>query len=236
MITYTSISTGIASIIFFIMGLRVFYSWAREKSYSMKHFTIFLLGIALQQMFFSFGTGLLAVGTRTSGYLWAAAHIFMFISLNSLIRISLYLVFSDLEKRLEDVLLGLSALYSVIGTIIIFLSVPQFQSSITENRIFISGTPILTTFVIVVFTTISLLFSGGSFLYLAFKTKDSAVRLRSILITVGLFVYLTAGPAHNLITSPLLSFLVDSLLIVSALFVMAGIYLPRVLEERREQS
>lgn len=225
MFSYTSLSTGITSLFFFIAGLQVISSWLKTKSALVKYFAIFLFSFSLQQLFFSLGTGFLTLNITINSYLWAGAHIFMFVSISYFIRIPLHAY----SVRLEKIVFILSLAYAAIGSAVLFLNVSNVGGYLAENRIYIYEVPSLSIAVIVIFTTITLLFAAVSFIYSAIKTKERFVRWRAIFITIGIFIYLTAGPAHNLTKSPILTFFACSLLVVSTLFMITGVYIYRIL-------
>lgn len=225
MFSITSLSTGVTSIFFFLAGFAVLRSWQKDKgNVLLKYFLVFLFGIAFQQLFFSLSTGSITLNPRVNAYLWAVAHITMFTYLSFFLRLPFRVHFPRLEKPVFFA----AIFYSLIGGSILLLNAPQINSYLLENGIFIFEIPSLSVKIIVIFTVVCLLSLIGFFFYHAYKEKEKFVRFRSIFIAVAILIYLTSGPAHNFVRTPGLTFLVDFLLVVSGLFMLAGVYIRKL--------
>ena len=220
MITITSIITGITSLFFLLSGLRTYVSWRKQKNLLLKFFTIFLIFFGIQQMFFALGTGPFSGDPLISNWLWAIAHIFMFIAISYFIRFPIRLRF----PHLEETIFKLAIFFSIIGIMIIFYSIPEVEPYLLENGIYNWKVPPLAGATIGIFTTISLLFSFGIFVAEGRKVQDKPLKIRSWLIALGILVFLIGGPMHNFITTSFLNFLADFLLIAGSLLMLTGVY------------
>jgi len=222
MFTITSISTGLTSLFFLLSGLRLYFSWRKQKTFLLKSFAIFLIFFGLQQLFFFLGTGPVSLDQTVNVWLWAIAHIFMFVGISYFLRFPLYIRF----PRFEKLIFKIALLYSVVGMAIIFYNMSKVETILTESQVYIFKVPAMAGLTIGIFTTICLLFSFFIFLNEGRKVKDKRFRVRSFLIALGILVFFIGGPAHNFVTTPLLTFIVDFSLIVSALLIIIGIYIP----------
>ncbi len=219
MITITSIITGITSLFFLLSGLGVYVSWRKKKMPLLKFFTIFLVSFGIQQMFFALGTGPFSEDPLISNWLWAIAHIFMFIGISYFIRFPLRIRFPNLEKTIFK----LAAFLSIIGMLILFYSIPKLEPYLLENGIYNWKVPPLAGATIGIFTTVSLLLSFGIFVAEGRKVQDKSLKTRAWLVALGILVFLIGGPMHNFITTPFMNFLADFLLIIGSLLMLTGI-------------
>ncbi|MBI4101725.1 MAG: hypothetical protein HY443_02050 [Candidatus Nealsonbacteria bacterium] len=233
MLTFTSISTGLTSIFYFLAGLSAWRSWQKSKFYLSGYFVIFLLAFGVQQMLFSLASGPISLDIRINAWLWAAAHLFMFISLCYFIRVPLRMSFPKLEKTIFKI----AIVYAVIGSFVLFLNAPQLTAKLEPNGVYLFKVPPVSVLVIVSFTTLTMLFSAITLLRAFFKNSLSLVyRVRGLVLGLGMIVYLTSGPAHNLIKSPRGTILVDALLILAGFLFIAGVYLPKILKVKEEEA
>ncbi|MDD2696919.1 MAG: hypothetical protein PHE52_02045 [Candidatus Pacebacteria bacterium] len=234
MLTYTTISTGATSIFFLFSGLLTYRVWLKNKTYFTEYFSIFLLALSIQQGFFSLASGVLGVNPLANSLLWAVAHIFMFISIAYLIRIPLRMAL----PKLENIVTKIIWIYAIIGLAVIFLSSFGVEHKLLDNGVYLFKVPFPAVITIIGFTTPTMLFTAIVFLWLFFRSHAQwFYKLRGLIWGLGMVLYLTSGPAHNIITNPKETFLVDSLLIVASLLFLVGIYLPRLFkgtEEERE--
>ncbi|MDO8424708.1 MAG: hypothetical protein Q7S70_02090, partial [bacterium] len=156
MLTFTSISTGLTSIFYFLAGLTALRSWLKNKFYLSGYFVIFLIAFGFQQLSFSLASGLISLDVRVNAWFWAIAHVFMFISLCYFIRVPLRMSF----PRLEKLIFKISLVYAAIGSLIIFLNVPQVTAKLESNGVYLFKVPTASIMVIVSFTTLAMLFSA----------------------------------------------------------------------------
>jgi len=222
MFTITSISTGLTSLFFLLSGLRLYFSWRKKKTFLLKSFAIFLIFFGFQQLFFSLGTGLVSMNPTVNIWLWAMAHVFMFIGISFFLRFPFYIRF----PRFEKLAFRIAILYSIIGASILFYNMSKVEAFLFDNGVYIFKVPAIAGLTIGTFTTICLLFSFFIFFDEGRKVRDKRFRIRSFLIALGILVFFIAGPAHNFVTTPLLTFIVDFSLIVSALLIIIGVYVP----------
>lgn len=152
MLTVTSLSTAVTSLLFFVGGIRIYFSWRKEKSNLLKFFAIFLIAFGFQQLFFSLGAGVVSLDAKVNGWFWWIAHIFMFVGISYFIRFPL----SIRLVRFEKIIFNIAKVYSVIGSIILFLNLPNVDSYLMENGIYIFVVPAMSGAVIGIFTTICL--------------------------------------------------------------------------------
>lgn len=222
MFTITSISTGLTSLFFLSSGLRLYFSWRKRKTFLLKYFVVFLISFGFQQLFFSLSTGLVSMNQTVNVWLWAIAHVFMFIGISYFLRFPLYIRFPRFEKPIFRI----AVLYSIIGMAVIFYNMSKVETVLTEANVYIFKVPVMVGLTIGIFTTICLLFSFFIFLNEGRKVKDKRFKIRSFLIALGILVFFIGGPAHNFVTTPLLTFIVDFSLIVSTLLIIVGVYIP----------
>jgi len=222
MFTITSISTGLTSLFFLLSGLRLYFSWRKQKTFLLKSFAIFLIFFGLQQLFFSLSTGPISIDRTVNVWLWAIAHVFMFIGISYFLRFPLYIRF----PRFEKLIFRIAILYSIVGMAIIFYNMSKVETVLTQSGVYIFKVPVMVGLTIGIFTTICLLFFFFIFLNEGRKVKDKRFRIRSLFIALGILVFFIGGPAHNFITTPLLTLTADFSLIISALLIIIGIYVP----------
>src|SRR3989344_3388227 len=229
MLTFTSISTGLTSLFYFLAGFTALRAWLKNKYNLSGYFVIFLLAFGFQQMFFSLASGSVSLDAKVNVWLWAIAHLFMFISLCYFIRVPLKMSF----PRLEKLIFKASLLYSAIGLAVLFMNAPQVTAQLEANGVYLFKVPLMSTLVIVIFTTLTMVFSAATLLKAFFKNELSLVyRLRGLILGAGMIVYLTSGPAHNLIRSPKGTILVDALLILAGLLFIIGVFLPKIIKDK----
>ncbi|MFH1643040.1 MAG: hypothetical protein ABH967_00125, partial [Patescibacteria group bacterium] len=220
MITLTSISTLITSLFFLISGYSVFSSWKKNNNDLSKFFSVFLLGFGFQQLFFSLATGYFANNPLASNWAWAIAHIFMFTAISYFLRFPIRLRFPNMEKSVWKA----TILYSIIGTIILFLNIPKIKPFLLGNGIYNWEVTPQAGATIGIFTTICLLFSFLVFAMEGMKVKESALRARAWLLATGILTFLIGGPLHNFVKTPLMSAVADFLIIFGAFLMVLGVY------------
>lgn len=233
MLTFTAISTGLTSIFYFLAGLSALRSWLKSRFYLSGYFVIFLLAFGLQQMFFSLASGPISLDIKVNAWFWASAHIFMFVSLCYFIRVPLRMSFPKIEKTVFRI----AVIYALVGLAIIFTNASQVDARLEPNGVYLFKVPQASVLVIVSFTTLTMLFSAITLLRAFFKNTLSLVyRIRGLVLGLGMIVYLTSGPAHNLIKSPTGTILVDALLILAGFLFIAGVFLPKLLKVKEEET
>lgn len=225
MLTITSVSTGITSLLFFLGGIRLYFSWRKSRTPLLKFFTIFLLAFGFQQLFFSLGTGILSLSMSVNGWLWGIAHVFMFIGISYFIRFPL----SVRLRRFEKVIFRIAAVYSVIGAVALFWHVPKLEGHLMENGVYIFVVPAAAGAVIGIFTTICLLLSFGIFVAEGIKLQQGNLKARALLLALGILVFLVGGPMHNFVKTPLLTFAADFSIIFGAALMVLGVYINQIL-------
>ncbi len=228
MLTITAISTAISSIIFFISGLYTFSRWKKNKNLLLKVFTIFLLSVGFQQLSFFLGSGLFVGDVIASNSFWWLAHLFMFAGVGYLFRIPVRVKFPKYEKTI----LNIVGVYSVIGSLILFFNIPNIEQIFISENLFNWGVPPMAGAVIGIFTTIIALSSIYIFAREGFSYKNKVLKYRSFLLALGIFIYFTGGPIHNFIDSPFMLFLAGSLLILGAIVMITGLFLPKIFKDK----
>jgi len=233
MLTITTTSTGLTAIIFFIIGLTLYRAWKKEMaSGDLKLFSFFMIYFGFQQFFFSIATGLLANNPSASNWLWAIAHIFMFLGIAYFLRFTLRMKSLTMEKRIFKIVLAISA----IGEGILIYNVPKLEPFLLDNLIYNWEVPPMAGATIGIFTTISLLLCFWVFISNFWKLKDKLLRFRSLALGFGVLIFLVGGPMHNFITTPLSNFIADVTL-VGGVFLMAfGVYIPRIFKSNNTES
>lgn len=230
MLTITAISTGITSILFFVGGVSVYSSWRRTKQPDIKFFSIFLISFGFQQLFFSLGTGPASDSPVISNWLWAIAHIFMFIGISYFLRFPVRIRF----PRLEKLIFKITIFYSIIGSLIIFYSIPKVEPFLLENGVYNWKVPPLAGATIGIFTTVCLLLSLVIFARGYWEVEDRILKARSLILSLGLLIFLIAGPLHNFITTPLLNVVACSSLVIGSFLMVLGVYLPRLFPSQQQ--
>lgn len=232
MLTITTISTGITALIFLSLGLTLYRSWRKEKGgEDLQFFYIFLFAFGIQQMLFSFGTGIGSENPIVSNWFWAIAHFFMFVGISYLLRFSMKMKFFNAEKKIFKIALG----YSIIGEAIIIYSIPTVQPFLLDNGIYNWKVPALPGAVIGIFTTICLLFSFWIFVSGIKRLPTSILKFRSLMLAFGILLFFIGGPMHNFITTPLLNFIADATLVSGVAMMAFGIYIPRIFKTSQQQ-
>ena len=221
MITITFISTSITSLLFLVAGISVFLSWRRQKKNLLKIFTIFLICFGVQQFFFALGVGPFALNFLVSNWLWAIAHVFMFVAITYFIRFPISLRFSTAT---EKIIFRIAMAYSILGSLILFSQISKVKPLLLENGVYNWQVTPPAGAVIGIFTTACLLFSFGIFIAEGRKVEERVLKIRSFLLAAGILIFLTGGPLHNFIRTPLLTFLADASLILGSLLMMIGVY------------
>lgn len=224
MLTITSVSTGITSLLFFIGGIHLYFSWKTTRSPLLKYFAIFLFSFGFQQLFFSLGTGILSLDMSVNGWLWGIAHVFMFVGISYFIRFPLNIRL----VRFEKLFFRIAIAFSIIGIGVIFWNVPKLEGGLLANGVYIFLVPAMAGAVIGIFTTICLLLSFGIFVAETIKLSDKESKIKSLLIALGILVFLIGGPAHNFVKTPLLTFVVDLLIVAGATLMVAGVYVKQI--------
>ncbi|MDO8424560.1 MAG: hypothetical protein Q7S70_01310 [bacterium] len=225
MFTITTTSTGLASIIFFVLGLTLYTFWKKEKtSEELKFFAIFLFSFGFQQAFFSLGSGLVADNKAMSNLFWAIAHLFMFVGISYLLRFSIRAKYPALEKKVFIITLIASA----VGETILMLNRGAVQPFLLDNGIYNWKVPQLSGATIGIFTVSCLLFSFWIFISNIKKLPTRVLRFRSLTMAIAILMFFVGGPIHNFVTTPLVNFMADGLLVSSVVVMAVGIYIPRI--------
>lgn len=225
MFTITTTSTGLASLIFFALGLTLYSFREKErKSEELKLFTIFLFSFGFQQALFSLGSGLFADNPATSNLLWAIAHVFMFIGISYLLRFSIRAKYPDQEKKVFI----LTIIASVIGETILILNRGAVQPFLLDNGIYNWKVPPLSGATIGIFTIFCLLFSFWIFVSNIKALPTRVLKFRSLTMAAAILMFFIGGPIHNFVTTPLVNFIADGLLVGSVIIMAVGIYLPKI--------
>lgn len=159
-----------------------------------------------------------------NGWLWGIAHIFMFIGISYFIRFPLNIRLIRFEKLFFKIAVALS----IVGIIVIFLNVPKVEGSLMANGVYTFVVPAMAGAVIGIFTTICLLLSFGIFVAETIKLQDNASKIKSLLIALGILVFLIGGPAHNFVKTPFLTFVVDLLIVAGAALMALGVYFKKI--------
>lgn len=228
MLTITSISTSFVSLFFLLAGIKVYYSWQKDKSPLLKFFTIFLLSFGFQQLFFSLGSGLVSSSSQVNVILWAIAHIFMFVGISYFILLPVSLKMAHLEKLIFRIAICLS----LIGIVIIFLNTPQTRGELLPNNVYLFVVPALSGAAIGIFTTICLVFSFIVILSGSRKTNDKLLKVRALLLAFGVLIFLIGGPMHNFVKGPGMTFLADILIVIGSFLMILGVYIPRIFAKK----
>jgi hypothetical protein len=232
MITVTFISTSLTSLFFLLAGISVYVSWRKQRNTLLKFFAIFLILFGVQQLFFALGTGPAALNPEVSNWLWAIAHIFMFIAISYFLRFALHLRLPSLEKPI----FFLTILYSIIGIVVLFYNAPNLEPFLLENGVYNWQVPALAGAVIGIFTTVCLVFSLVVFVIDGSKVGDRVLKLRSFLIAAGILVFLVGGPMHNFVRTPLLNFLADAFIIIGAISMVIGVYSRKIFKTKNYEG
>jgi len=231
MFTITFLITSMTSLFFLISGYTVLLSWKKHKNDLTKFFSIFLIGFGFQQAFFSLATGPLA-NTPGSNWAWAYAHIFMFIAISYFLRFPVRLRMPHLEEPIWRA----TILYSIVGTIILFLNIPKIKPFLLYNGIYNWEVPPQAGAVIGIFTTACLLFSFLVFIAEGRRVKETTLKARSWLLATGILIFLIGGPMHNFVKTPFMNALADFLLILGALIMIAGVYSDKIFSPKRPEQ
>lgn len=225
--TLTTIATGITSAIFLISGCRVWSVYKKERSPFALFLSGFFLFFFLQQLFFFLGTGLLTDDPGINSILWVIAHVFMFAGISVFIRLPLRIKFPKIEKKVF-----LSAVtYSILGSLFLLYSAPGVDPKVLESNIFFFEVPTVPGAVIGIFTTISLIFALYVFITEMVRIKDDRKsRLKLGLLSLGTFLFLVGGPMHNFVHGPVMLIIADSMIVLGALTLLAGIEAGRIVK------
>lgn len=225
--TLTTIATGITSMVFLLSGLKVYSVYKRDES----PFALFLSGFFffffLQQLFFFMGTGLLTDDPGINSVLWAAAHLFMFAGISIFIRLPFRIKFPELER----VGFGIAVAYSILGSIFLLYRSSDVVPRVLENNVFFFEVPAAAGAVIGIFTSISLIFALYVFISELFQIKDKREsRTKLILLSLGTVFFLIGGPIHNFVDGPMMLVIADSLIVLGALTLLAGVEVGKILK------
>lgn len=229
MLTITFISTSITSLFFFISGYSVFLSWKKNRNDLSKFFAVFLLGFGFQQLSFAIATGPFANNPLASNWAWAIAHLFMFGAISYFLRFPMRLRFPKLEQPVWKA----TVLYSIVGTIILFLNIPKIKPFLLENGLYNWEVTPQAGAVIGIFTTACLLSSFLIFIMEGRKVQESALKARSYLLAAGILTFLIGGPLHNFVKTPAMSALADFMLILGSFLMTLGVYSRKIFFSER---
>ncbi len=228
--TLTTIATGITSLIFFFSGRRVYSVYKKEKSSFAFFLSGFLLFFSAQQFFFFLGTGLLTLDPDINSILWAIAHVFMFAGISLFIRFPFRIRFPKLEKKA----FAAAIIYSFFGSIFLFYSASDVVPRILDNNIFFFEVPATAGAVIGIFTSISLIFSLYVFTSEMLRLeKGSESRIKLSLLSLGSLFFFVGGPMHNFVEGPLMLVFADLMIILGALFLLAGVQAKTLIQKLR---
>ncbi len=225
MFTVTAISTAVTSLLFFISGAHIYRSYKKTKNALTFFFGFFLLAFSAQQFLFFLASGPFHNNHLASVYLWALAHVFMFLGITVFLRFPLRIRF----PHLEVLILSISMLYSVIASLILFYLSPDISTTLLENNIFIFEVLPIMGALIGVFTSLCLLFSVYVFIS-EYRTADEMGKMKFLFFSLGLVFFLVGGPIHNFVYTPFMLVFADWMIISGGFFFLLGVQSKSIME------
>ncbi len=137
----------------------------------------------------------------------------------------------------ENTIVKIIWIYATIGLGVIYWNSFGVEHKLLGNGVYLFDVPLPAVLAIAGFTTPTMLFIAIVFLWHFFKSRVYwSYKFRGLILGAGMVLYLTSGPAHNIIKTPTGTIIVDSLLIVTGILFLIGIYLPRVFPELETQK
>ncbi|MEM3499847.1 MAG: hypothetical protein QXI17_04270 [Candidatus Bilamarchaeaceae archaeon] len=232
MITLISTTTIISGSLFLITGFYVFLSWKKKKEFLLQVFGIFLLSMGIQMICLTLGLAAFFDNYLMSNICWLIAHIFLIVAMSNLVILPIRIKFPTKEELVRKI--GIS--YLVIGGLILLLNLPRVELFKTPENIINWRVPPMSVAVIVFCASTVSIFSAYVFIAESLKIENKLMKLRSILLALGILVFFIGGPMHNAVTNVRMAILAASLSVLGVFLILAGIYIPKIFEQPLTES
>lgn len=224
-ITLISLTTIISGVTFLMSGFYIFLSWRKNKGeILLKTFTMFLLSMTFQMFFLTLGLAVFSDNPSMSNISWWIAHIFMMIATGNLLILPTRIKFPTKERLVKKIVI----LYVLIGGLILLLNLQNVELFRTPENIINWRVPALSSVVIAGYATVVSLFSVYVFLKESFKTQDTVMKYRLILLSLGILTFFVGGPMHNFISDVGIASIAASLSVFGVILILLGVYLPQI--------
>ncbi|MDO8524667.1 MAG: hypothetical protein Q7R99_03490 [bacterium] len=226
MVNLSVISMAVSAIFLLAGGYATYRSWQKKKDRLLQYFAIFFLGYGVMHVLLSLGALFSSSNSSLAGILYVTAHFFLFTTTAFFLRLPLRLLIPKLEKSVFYVVL----VGAFLATIMILREIPLpiFADGITNWNIGENAAKAAITF-----SGITLLALVILFIIVAIKSKEKLYRIRSLVFALGIFVFLTGGPLHNIAKSNIQYLLADILTPIATLILLLGVYLPRLKDKNK---
>lgn len=219
MINLSAISMAVSAIFLLAGGHAVYKSWQKNKDKLFQYFAIFFAGYGIMHSLLSFGALLSSSNSFFAGVLYVIAHFFLFTTTAFFLRLPLRFFMPKLEKPFFYIVLAGAFLTTII--ILQEIPLPFFDNGITNWNVGENATKAAITFSGITLLALVIFFIVG-----ATRAEKRIYKIRSLVFALGIFVFLTGGPLHNVAQNNIQYLLADILTPIATLILLLGIYLP----------
>jgi len=226
MVNLSVISMAVSAIFLLAGGYTTYRSWQKKKDRLLQYFAIFFLGYGVMHLLLSLGAFFSSGSSSLAGVLYVIAHFFLFTTTAFFLRLPLKLLIPKLEKPVFYIVLA----GAFLSTFMILREIPApfFANGLTNWNIGANAAKAAITF-----SGVTLLALVILFIITAIKAKERIYRIRSLVFALGIFVFLTGGPLHNVAKSNVQYLLADILTPIATLILLLGVYLPRLKDKNK---
>ena len=219
MVNLSVISMAVSAIFLLAGGYAVYKSWQKKKDRLLQYFAIFFVGYGVMHSLLSLGAFFSSGSSSVAGVLYVIAHFFLFTTTAFFLRLPLRLLAPKLEKPVFYVVLV--GAFAATTMILREIPAPFFANGLTNWNIGANAAKAAITF-----SGVTLLALVILFIITAIKSKEKTYKIRSLVFALGIFVFLTGGPLHNVAKSNIQYLLADILTPIATLILLLGVYLP----------
>lgn len=223
----TLIGPTIIIFLMFIGGAIIFSSWQGSRNPLIGSFCLFFLGFGVMHIFLVLGIYLSTFNPSLASIFYLIAHTVLFFTLAFFLRVPINLIVPKIEKPLFSI----AVLAAFISVLIISLNPPL--PTATSQGIINWNVPDQSMKTIGTFTGLTLLSAIILFIISAIKAPEKLYKLRFLLFTLGISLFLIMGPMHNIATTTTAHLIADALTLPGALLLIGGIFLPRIYQKRK---
>lgn len=190
----------------------------RDFAWFFTSFAIFVLFLVLPHIFLLsiFHDHSMFSSAMNWGYI--IGHVFLFISLAIFIRIPLQWISPKLKNIGTAFFLVLGAFTTIVS--IILQSAPTFEES--TGLTFLNINPLVAN-IVVINVVLAWLPAAIYFIIKGIKASRKIVRMRALLIGIGIIVLMIGGPMHDLAKTSVMYFLADFLALGGVALLASGV-------------
>ena len=207
-------------------GYSVYKSWQKEKDELLQYFAIFFVGYGIMHALLSLGALFSSSNSFIAGVLYVIAHFFLFTTTAFFLRLPLRFFLPQLEKPFFYIVLAGAFLATI--ALLQEIPLPFFDNGITNWNVGENAMKAAVTFSGITLLALVIFFIIG-----ATKPQKRIYKIRSLIFALGIFIFLTGGPLHNVAQNNIQYILADILTPIATLILLLGVYLPRFKSSER---